>query len=103
MIKLDVPVVLIDPGLNGMFSLSNAYLATLTGDTVYIWCSQHKVILDRVKDTGKLPRWERPPVLILCLGSTLLMQFKVGPIKVMKTTDVRTCLSVSSPSGGLRE
>jgi len=53
-----VLVLLLDPGLNEMSDLTNVDLTTFTGDAVDTSCFQAKVILDRTKDTGNLPRWE---------------------------------------------
>jgi hypothetical protein len=47
-----------DPVLNGMPSLTNIDLTTFTGDAVDTSCFQAKVILDGLKETGDLPRWE---------------------------------------------
>jgi hypothetical protein len=58
MIKRDVPMVLTDPGCNGVFGLSNVDLTTLTGDAVNTWCFQAEVILDRLKETGNLIKQE---------------------------------------------
>jgi hypothetical protein len=58
MIKLDVLVLLLDSGLSGMPSMSNVDLPTLTVDVVNAQYFQAKVILDRLKETGDLPRWE---------------------------------------------
>jgi hypothetical protein len=58
MIKLHVPLVLLGPGLNETPTLSNVDLTTLTGDVVNAQCFQAEVILDRLKETGDLPRWE---------------------------------------------
>jgi len=51
-------VVLFDPGLNGVLSLSSVDLPTFTGATVHALCFQARVILDRAKEIGHLPRWE---------------------------------------------
>jgi hypothetical protein len=40
MSKLNVPVVVLQPGLNGQTSMSNVDLATFTGDAVHTWCLQ---------------------------------------------------------------
>jgi hypothetical protein len=55
MLKLDVLMVLLDPGLNRTASLSNVYPLTLTGNAVYTQCFQAKVIL---KETGDFPKQE---------------------------------------------
>jgi hypothetical protein len=57
MIQPDVQVVLHDPGLNGMSSLSNVDLPTFAGDAVTTSCFQ-TVILNMLKETGDLPWWE---------------------------------------------
>jgi len=54
MLQSDVLVVLLDPGLNGMPSLSIVDFTTFTDvNTSYF---QPKVILDRWKETGDLSR-----------------------------------------------
>jgi hypothetical protein len=58
MIQTEVPVVVSDPGLSGMASLSNVELTTLARDHVNIWCFQAKVILDGQKEIGDLSKWE---------------------------------------------
>jgi hypothetical protein len=58
MIKPDVMVVLLDPGINGTTGLSNVVLATLTDFAVNSWCFQVKVFLQRLNETGDLPRWD---------------------------------------------
>jgi hypothetical protein len=44
-------LVLLQPGVNQKTCLPNINLTTFTGDTVYFWCLQFQVILDRVKET----------------------------------------------------
>jgi hypothetical protein len=58
MIKPDVPIMLSDPSLNEMPSLSNVDLTTLAGNTVYAQCFQAEVIFDRPKETGNLFKLE---------------------------------------------
>jgi hypothetical protein len=53
-----VPVVLLDPGLNGTTSLTNVDLTTFTGDAVDARYFQARVILERPKETGDLPGQE---------------------------------------------
>jgi hypothetical protein len=43
----DIPMVLFQPGVDRTVCLSDVDLATLTGDTVYSWCSQPQVSLYR--------------------------------------------------------
>jgi hypothetical protein len=90
-----VQVVLLDSGLNGMLSLPNVDLITLSGDPVNTRCFQGEVILDELKETGNLQRWEAYISDVICLTSTLLMQLNVGPTKGKKATDVRSFLGVS--------
>jgi hypothetical protein len=52
--------------------LSNIDLLTFARDTVYVWCFQAMVILDGLKETGHISRWEAYGSNIL-LDSTLLM------------------------------
>jgi hypothetical protein len=54
MIKPEVLDVLLEPGLNGMPSLSIEDFTTLTEDAVNVQCFQAKDILDRTKETGGL-------------------------------------------------
>jgi len=56
MIWPDVPVVLLDPGLNGTPDFTNVDLTTYAGNAADTSCFQAKVILDRLKETGNLPR-----------------------------------------------
>jgi hypothetical protein len=49
---MDVPLMILQPGIHGTTSLSNVNLATLTGDPVYTRCSKSLVIFDRLKETG---------------------------------------------------
>lgn len=58
LISTNVLMVLIDPGLNALPSLSNEDLPTLAEDGVYARCSQAKVMLDGPKETGDFLRWE---------------------------------------------
>jgi hypothetical protein len=58
MIKTDVPVVLLDPDLNGTLSLSNVDLPTLAGDAINVQCFQAEIILDRLKENDDLSRQE---------------------------------------------
>jgi len=56
-----------------------------------------------LKGQRKLPfLGKRHVVLMLCLDSTLLMWFKVGPTKGKKAIDIGSSLGISSASGGLR-
>jgi hypothetical protein len=57
MIKPDVPVVFLHPGLNGVPSLSNADHPTVAGDAVNAQCFKAEVIFDRPMGTVDL-RWE---------------------------------------------
>jgi hypothetical protein len=52
----DVLVLLLDPDLNGMLSLSNVDHPTFTGDAVNTRCFQVQIIFDGLKETGSLPR-----------------------------------------------
>jgi len=80
MIKLDMPVVFLDPGLNGMPSSSNVDPLTLQRMlyTPHVFklksslTSQWKVVTFLC---------ERPLYLILYLDSTLLVWLKIGPTK----------------------
>jgi hypothetical protein len=58
MIQPDVLVVLLDPGLSGMPSLSSVDLTTFTRDAVNAKCFEAEVILNGLQETGDLPRWE---------------------------------------------
>jgi hypothetical protein len=75
MIQLYVPVVLLTPGLNGMFCLSNRQV-DLHRDALNAWCFDAEVILDGLKETCSL-----------CFNSTLLMWLEVGPKKGKKATN----------------
>jgi hypothetical protein len=58
-LKLDVLMVLFDPGLNGTLSLSNIDPPTLTEKAVYARCFQAKVILGGPKESDEnLLRWD---------------------------------------------
>jgi hypothetical protein len=52
---LDVPVVLLQPGVNLQASLSNVDLTTFTGDAVYSHCLQSLGNLDSLKVTRNDP------------------------------------------------
>jgi hypothetical protein len=58
MIKPDVPVMLLDPMLDGMPNLSDVDLTTFTGDSVNTRCFEAEVILDGLKETDYLSKWE---------------------------------------------
>jgi len=51
-------MVLLDSGLNGMSSLFNADIPSVTGNTVYAQCFQAKVIFDIAEEPGNIVRWE---------------------------------------------
>jgi hypothetical protein len=51
-------MVLLDSGLNGMSTLSNADIPSVTGSAVYAQCIQAKVIFDIPEETGNIVRWE---------------------------------------------
>jgi hypothetical protein len=73
---MDVALVLLDPGLDGMASLPDVDLTTLTGHAVYTRSLELQVILHRPKETGDL-LGGRTTDLMLCLDSSLLMQLNV--------------------------
>jgi len=58
MIKPDVPVVPLNPALNGMSSLSNVNLSILTENAINTWCFQDVVVLNESKQSGNIPRQE---------------------------------------------
>jgi hypothetical protein len=58
MIQSDIPVVLLDSGLNGTSGLSSVDFNALAGDAVNTPCFQTEVILDRPKKNGDLARSE---------------------------------------------
>jgi glutamine cyclotransferase len=51
-------MVLLDSGLNGMSSSSNADTPSVTGNAVYAQWFQTKVIVDIAEETGNVVRWE---------------------------------------------
>jgi hypothetical protein len=53
-----MPVVLLDPGLNGTPSFGNVHLTSFARDATDASYFQAKVILDGLKEIGDLPRWE---------------------------------------------
>jgi len=94
-------MILFDPGLSGMTSLSNVGLPTIAGYVVYAQCCQGKVIFDGPKETGNLLIWEAYSLKV-CLNSTLQMQLKVSLTNCKKAKNVRFYLCISSLSGRLR-
>jgi hypothetical protein len=58
MLQMNVPVVLLDPGFNGMASMPNVNLTTLAGYAVQAWRLTAQVILHGPKEAGNLPQWE---------------------------------------------
>jgi hypothetical protein len=57
-LQLDVPLVLLGPGLNKMPDFSSVDFNTCAGDALNASCFQAKVIFDGPKETGNLHRWE---------------------------------------------
>jgi hypothetical protein len=51
-----VPVVLLDPGINGTASLPNVNLTTFAGYAVHAWSFQSQVIFHGPKETSNFPR-----------------------------------------------
>jgi hypothetical protein len=58
MIQTDISVMLLDPGFNETSCLPIAELPTFAGDDLHTWCFHVEFILDGLKETGILPRWE---------------------------------------------
>jgi hypothetical protein len=58
MSQTNVPVVLLDSGINGTASLPNVNLTTFAGYAVHAWNFQSQVILHRPKETSNFPRLE---------------------------------------------
>jgi hypothetical protein len=54
----DMPVVLLEPALNGMSCLSHSDRPTLAADIVNTWCFHVEVTFNASKETGDLPRRE---------------------------------------------
>jgi hypothetical protein len=58
MLQTDVPVVLLDPGFNGMASLLNIDLTTFAGYAVYASSLKSQAIFHRPTESGNLTWWE---------------------------------------------
>lgn len=56
-LNLIVVVVYLDPGLNGVFSLTNIHFATLTEDAICAWRFEAPVIFHRNEQPGDIPGW----------------------------------------------
>lgn len=63
----NVLVVFLHPGLDGLTSLSDVLMATLTGDTVRTWSLQPQVVLHRMEEAGDLP-WRQVSTLAVVFG-----------------------------------
>jgi len=61
-LKLHVPVVLFDPGLNGTVGFCNVDLPTFAGDAVYTRCFHAKYSLDALQETSN------SGLLLACIG-----------------------------------
>jgi len=86
--KTDVPVIFFYHGLNRSAFLSNVDLTTFAVDAVHTWNPQFQVIFQRAK----------PILLMLCLGSILLISFKVILMYSGEVTEVGILLGqVSGP------
>jgi hypothetical protein len=83
MIKLDVLMVLLDPGHKGMPNVFKLLSSLMSQNNM-------ATILGR-----------GPIVLMLCLHSTMLMLLKVSPTKGKMATDVRSSLGIASIQGRL--
>jgi hypothetical protein len=68
MMKPDVPVVYLDPGLSRTHYLINVDLTTLKGDAVSSRCFKAKVIFYWLKEMGTF-LGGRPIFFLLCLVS----------------------------------
>jgi hypothetical protein len=66
MLQTNVPVVLLDPGLNGTASLPNVDLTTFAGYAVHTWSPESQVIHHRLKEAGILPWWGWGPTDLIC-------------------------------------
>jgi hypothetical protein len=55
MSQTNVPVVLLDPGINGIAILPNVNLTTFAGYAVHAWSFQSQVILHWPKETSNFP------------------------------------------------
>jgi hypothetical protein len=72
MSQMNVPVVLLDLGINGTASLPNVNLTTFAGYAVHTWSFQSQVVLHGSKEAGNLPQREAhrlDVVPVLCLLS----------------------------------
>jgi hypothetical protein len=56
MSQTNVPVVLLDPGINGTASLPNVNLATFTGYAVHPFSFQSQIIFHGPKEISNFPR-----------------------------------------------
>jgi hypothetical protein len=74
MLQMDVALVLLDPGLDGMAGLTNVDLTTLAGHAAHARSLGSQVTLHRLKEKDLL-QWS--PTDLMCLDSSLLIRFKV--------------------------
>jgi hypothetical protein len=56
MSQTNVPVALLDPGINGTASLPNENLTTFAGYAVHTWSFQSQVVFHGPKETSNFPR-----------------------------------------------
>jgi hypothetical protein len=54
MLQMNVPVVLLDPDLNGTTSLPYVNLTTFAGYAVHAWSFESQAVLKGPGETGKL-------------------------------------------------
>jgi hypothetical protein len=54
MSQANVPVMLLDPGINGTASLPNVNLTTFTGYAVHAWSFQYQVVFHGQKETSNI-------------------------------------------------
>jgi len=99
--KSDVPMALLDPGLNGSAGLPNVDLPKVPRDIVYASYFQVESSLTGIRKMA-IVLCRKPRVLFLCLDSALLMRFKFSPTKATRSTDVGSSPNVSSLRDGLR-
>jgi len=60
-------VVFLYTGLDGLTSLTDVHMATLTGDTIRTWSLQHQVVLHRMEEAEDLP-WQQVSTLAVVFG-----------------------------------
>jgi hypothetical protein len=100
MSQTNVPVVLLDPGINGTASLPNVILTTFARYAVHAWSFQSQVVFNWPKKTSNF-LCARPTDLMY-LDRIRLMRLKVVLTNERRATEVGFSEVVATLFGGSR-